>query len=116
MHAQRPCRFLALRPPAKTSFGQALGRQPKSLPVIDQQLDRGCPPAAEHKQATRERIGIELGTAQFGQRVDTLAEVDGLYRHQNPHLRRDLQHAYDAANARINSASWLVAMLFRSSR
>jgi len=42
--------------------------------------------------------------------------VDGFHRHQNPHLRRDGQHVYDAAKARINSASWLVAMVFRSSR
>jgi len=25
--------------------------------------------------------------------------VDGLHRHQNPHLRRDGQHVYDAAKA-----------------
>src|SRR5450631_2604841 len=116
MHAQRLSRFVALGPPTKAAFRQTLGRQPESLPVVDQHLDRGCPPAAEHKQATRERIGIELGAAQLGQRVDALAEVDGLYRHQNPHLRRDLQHAYVVANARISSASSLVPMAFNSSR
>jgi hypothetical protein len=39
---------------------------------------------------------VELGAAQLGQRVDALAEVDGFHRRQNPHLRRDRQHAYDA--------------------
>src|ERR1035438_2888028 len=66
MHAQRPRRFLALRPPAKASFGQTLGRQPESLPIVDQHFYRGRPPAAEYKQAARERIGIQFCTAQLG--------------------------------------------------
>ena len=46
MHAQCPGRLLGslfchLWPPAKASFRQALGRQPKSLPIVDQHLDRG---------------------------------------------------------------------------
>src|SRR5450631_4308034 len=64
MHAQRTRRFLALRPPAKASFGQTLGRQPESLPVVDQHFKRRRPPAAEYKQATRERIGIQFCAAQ----------------------------------------------------
>src|SRR5882672_12774198 len=116
MHAQRPRRSLPLRPPAKASFGETLGRQPKPLPVIDQHFYRGRSAAAEYEQASRKRIGIELGAAQLGQRVDTLAEVDGLHRHQYPHLRREGQHDLRRGNARISSASWLVAMVFRSSR
>ena len=66
MHAQRPRRFLTLGPPAKASFGQTLGRQPKSLPIVDQHFYRRRTPAAEHKQATRKRIGIQFCAAQFG--------------------------------------------------
>src|SRR5208282_28277 len=74
------------------SFGEALRRQPESLPVIDQHLNRGCAPAAEHEQVTRKWIGIQLLPTQLGQRVNALAEIDRLHRHQNPHLRRDLNH------------------------
>ena len=35
---------------------------------------------------------FSFGAAQLGQRVDPLAEIDRLHRHQNPHLRRDGQH------------------------
>src|ERR1700683_3930038 len=80
------------------------GRQPESLPVIEQFLNRGCSPAAEHEQVTRKWIDVQLLPAQLGQRVDTLAEVDRLHRHQNPHLRRDLNHPSVSRQARSRPA------------
>ena len=45
---------------------------------------------AEHKQAAGKRIGLQFLLTQLRQRIDALASIDGLDRHQNPHLRRNL--------------------------
>ena len=41
--------------------------------------------------------------AQPGQRVDPLPEIDRLDRHQNPHLRRDLDHAPRPQTTRLSA-------------
>jgi hypothetical protein len=69
---QPPGWFFSARPPHKSPFRQALLRQPESLTVINEDTDRSAPPAPEHKQASRERIGLEFLLAQPGQRVDAL--------------------------------------------
>src|SRR6202050_1914305 len=80
------------------------GRQPESLPVIEQFLNRGCSPAAEHEQVTRKWIGVQLLPAQLRQRIDAFAAVDRLHRHQNPHLRRDLNPPAVSRQARSRLA------------
>ena|SRR5579872_1030685 len=50
----------------------------------------------------RKWIDIELGPAQLGQGADALAKVHCLDRQQDSHLRRDLQHDFEAAKLRIN--------------
>src|SRR5271157_5962001 len=92
MGLQHPRGLLAARPPHKSPFRQPLLRQPEPLPVIHQNADRGSPSTTKQKQTTRERIGLELLLAQLGQRVDALASIHGLDRHQNPHLRSNLDH------------------------
>src|SRR5437867_6549763 len=41
--------------------------------VVGENANRGAPPAAEHKQASREGILLQLLLAQSGQRVDALS-------------------------------------------
>ena len=68
-------------------------RHPEPLAVINQNTNRGGPAAAEHKQPSREWIGLELFPAQMSKSVDALPEINGLYRHQHVHLGRDLNHS-----------------------
>src|SRR6476659_3755931 len=93
MRVQRLRRFAACRPPSETSLRQTLGRQPESLTVVSQDADRLRTPAAEDKQASGKRIGVEFLAAELGQRVDSFSAVDGFDCHQNAELRRDLDQA-----------------------
>src|SRR6266536_4795675 len=92
MGLQPSSRLLATRPPDKPPFREPLLRQLKPLAVVGENANRRSPPAAEHKQASREGILLELLLAQPGQRVDALPSIHGLDRHQNAHLRCDLYH------------------------
>src|SRR5271165_4246815 len=100
---QHPRGLLAARPPHQAPFRQPLLRQPEPLPVIDQDADRRSPPAAKPKQTTRERIRLQFLLAQLGQRVDALSSIDRFDRHQDAHLRRNLDHAR-SHNARLSPA------------
>src|SRR5919109_624677 len=90
---QPPGSLLPARPPHKLPLREAFLRQPKSLAVIHQDADRRATSAAEYKQASRKRIGLEFLLAQPGQRVDAFPAIHCFNRHQDPHLRRDLNHA-----------------------
>jgi hypothetical protein len=72
--------------------------------------------AAEHEQITRKRICIQLLPAQLGQRVDALPEIDRLHRHQNPHLRRDLNHPSVSRQTRSRLAQSGGTAVFHSMR
>ncbi len=80
------------RPPAEPTLREPFLGYPKALTVVDEDGDAGAAPAAKNEEAARERVVGELALAQVGQGVDALAPVDGFYRHEHPHLRRDLQH------------------------
>ncbi len=64
MGFQHPRGLVAARPPRKTPVREPLLRQPEPLPVIDQDTDRRAAPAAEEKQASRERIRLQFLLAQ----------------------------------------------------
>src|SRR5207249_1893612 len=65
--------------------------------------DRGPTPAAEHKQAAGEGIGLEFLLAQPSQGIDALPAIHCCDRYQDAHLRRDLNHA-DSHNTRLSPA------------
>jgi hypothetical protein len=67
-------------------------RQPKPLAVIGQHAKRGGPAAPKEKQAAGKGIGRQFFPAQLDERVDALTPIDGFDRHQDAHLRGDLQH------------------------
>src|SRR5271169_55902 len=77
--------------------------KPESLAVVHQQLDRGPPPTAKHKDRPREGVRLEHGAAQLCKAVDTAPEVGRLHRHEHAHLRRDLDHR--RRNASITPAT-----------
>lgn len=93
---QRLRRAVACGPPGKTAFGKPLLRKPKALAVISQQANRGGTAAAKNENAAGEWIGSEFFAAQLHQGVYAFSSVDRLNGHQDPHLRRDLQHALPA--------------------
>src|SRR6266542_891045 len=67
MGLQSSSRLLPTRPPDKPPFRQPLLRQPEPLAVVGENANRRAPPAAEHKQTSREGILLELLLAQPGQ-------------------------------------------------
>jgi hypothetical protein len=52
-----------------------------------------APPRTEDKERTRKRIAAQGLTTEGGQAVNAFAEVHRLDRHQDAHLRSDLDHA-----------------------
>src|SRR3990172_8611081 len=66
--------------------------EPESLAVIHQYLHRRGPPVAEHEHRAGKRVLLQRFFADPGQAVDPLAEIGGLYRPQDAHLRRNLDH------------------------
>ena len=84
-----PCRR---RPPAETPLRKPLLAKPKTLAVVKQNLHRRRPAVAEDEGPAVHRIPFELLAADGRQTVDSLAEVDRLDRHQDPHGRGGLDH------------------------
>ena len=98
--------FVARRPPFESAFGKALSGDPEPLAVIGEDSDRLAAAAAEDEQAAGKRIGIELLTAELGERVDALPAVDGFNRNQDAQLRRDLNQDADSSNSRLSVARY----------
>src|ERR1019366_9909456 len=80
------------RPVWELPLRQTLMADPKSLTIVGQNLDRRAPPIAEHHQPAAERIHLELRPADPRQAVDAGAKVDARHRHEDPHLRSELDH------------------------
>jgi hypothetical protein len=80
------------RPPAKPALRQSLLTEPKTLPVIDQDLYRCPSPVPEYKHAPGEGIFLKLIAAHTGQSVYAIPKVDGIHSHKYPHLRRQREH------------------------
>ena len=85
------------------TFGKTLLCQPISLAVITEQSNRCSSPAPEHKNTTSHWVFTELTLAYADQRIYPFAPVNRLNRHQNAHLRRDMNHR--SAPAR-HGGSW----------
>src|SRR5450631_2785126 len=103
MRLEHPGGSFAARPPHESPLRQPFLRQPEPLAVIDQDADRGSTAAPKYKQASRERICLKFVLAQPSERVDALPAIDRFDRHQDAHLRCDLDHA-DSHNARLSPA------------
>ena len=75
MRLDRLCRAPgALRPPVETTAGKALLREPKTLRVVDQNLDGCASPVAEHEHRPGHRIGVQHCPAQEREAVNAALE------------------------------------------
>ena len=90
-------------PPPKPPPAQPLLAEPKSLAVIDQDLDRRASFVTKYKQQSRERIRLQHFPAYPGQAINAPAKVHRLHRHPDLHLRTDLDHHPCLQKARPNS-------------
>jgi hypothetical protein len=87
------------RPPGKTSGGKAFLTQPKTLPIVNQKLQRFASPTRKDHQSARHRVDLKLLSAHLRQAVYPFAKIHRLDRQPNPHLRGDLDQVPDLQNA-----------------
>src|SRR5437016_6019349 len=80
------------RPEAKLPPRQTLVAQPKSLPIVNQQLDRLLPAVAEDDDSPREGILFQHRATTARQAVNPTPKVRRLHCHQHAHLRGNLNH------------------------
>ncbi len=81
---------VSCRPMPEAASGEALNTEPKPHLVIDQDLDEMSSSAAEDEDAAEKGIAPKALTAELGQAIDAVPEVDWLHGNQDSHLRRDL--------------------------
>ena len=84
------------RPPADASARETLETQPVASAIIDEQLESGAASVTENEESTRERVLQEAFLADRGERVDALAEIDGLNGDKDFQLRHELNHRLGA--------------------
>jgi len=90
-------------PPPKPTPAQSLLAEPKSLAVIDEDLDRRTSFVTKYKQQSRERVCLQHFPAYPGQAINAPAKVHRLHRHPDLHLRSDLDHHPCLQKARLSS-------------
>ena len=82
-----------LRPATSgTAAGKPLVAKPKTLAVVDQDLQRRRRAVAKDEDPAVERIVLQHVFAQPGQAIDPAAKIGRLDGRHDPHLRRDLDH------------------------
>lgn len=80
------------RPPAKTALRETLEAKPEALAVVDEEFEGGPAAIAEDEQGAGEGIGIEMGFAKLGQRVNAFSEIDRLVSEKDFEMRDELNH------------------------
>src|ERR1019366_3786702 len=98
---RRPVRELPLR--------QSFVAHPKTLTVIRQNFHRRTPPIAEDEEPATEWIDLKLRPADPCQAINAGAKVDARHRHQNAHLRGELDHGNADQPDRHNCSTISVA-------
>ncbi len=93
-----------LRPPGEVPFRKSFLTGPKTLPVIDKDLQRRGAPVTKDEQPPAERIAAQPRAAYSGQSIDAVSEIHRLHGQQDPHLRGDLDHVPQLHNPRSRSS------------
>lgn len=76
----------------KAPLRETFEAKPKPLAVVNKQLE-GCAGAiAKDEERAGEGVLIEAGFAKRNERVNALAEIDGIVSEQNFELRDELDH------------------------
>ena len=76
----------------KAPLREALEAKPESLAVIDEQFERCAGSIAKDEEGAGEGVLGERPFAQRDERIDALAEIDGLVSEQNLELWDELNH------------------------
>lgn len=76
----------------KTALRESLEAKPESLPVINEQFEGRARAIAKDEERSGEGVLSERPFAQGDERINALAEIDGLASEQNPELWDELDH------------------------
>src|SRR5436305_4858858 len=79
-------------PSGEAALRESLLAETEPLPVVGQTLDGMATARAEYKKRPAKRLARQCLTAERGQAIDAFAEIHRLDRHQDPHVRGDLDH------------------------
>ena len=82
----------AIGPPEKFLLTQTFMELPESLAIEKEPFYGRNSAVAEQKQCSPERILFKSFPTHTGQAVNPISEIDRIYRYQNTHHRRDLDH------------------------
>jgi hypothetical protein len=95
-----------LRPEFKPAGRKTFLCQPESLAVVRKTFNRRAPAVSKNKQATGKRVLLQYGFANPGEPINAVSEINRFHRHQDPHLRGNLNHRLSLQN--------MVPIAFRS--
>ncbi len=77
-----------LWPPGEATSREALGTQPEALTIVAEQLQSGASSVAKQKDGTGEWILVKFVTAECGEPINALTEIDRLISQHDLELRR----------------------------
>jgi hypothetical protein len=88
----RPSGAAVFGPKSKLSRRKSLLHQPESLAVIRKAFYGRFPAVAKNEQAAGKWIILQYRFADSGKSIDAVPEINRFHRHQDAHLRGDLDH------------------------
>jgi len=81
-----------LGPKSKLSRRKTFLHEPKALAVIGETLNRSSPAVSKNEQTARKWVSLQHLFTDPRQSIDAIPEIDRFNRHEDPHLRSDLDH------------------------
>jgi len=84
--------LVGFRPGLEAPLRKPFLAEPESLAVVRQTLQGVAATRTKDKKRAAERVAGQRLAAQGCEAIDTFAEIDRLDRHEDPHLRSDLNH------------------------
>lgn len=76
----------------KAPLRESLEAKPKPLAVVNEQFEGGARPIAKNEERAGEGVLVEWAFAKCDERINALAEIDGLIGEQNLELWDELNH------------------------
>ncbi len=89
----------------KTALRESFETKPESLAVVDEQFERRAGAIAKNEECAGERVLIERAFAQGDERINALAEIDGLVSEQDLELWDKLDHR-DQEHRKFEQSVW----------
>jgi hypothetical protein len=88
----------------KPALGEAVGAEPKALPIVGQEFERRAGAVAKDVDGPAQGILAQHLAAQRREAINAFAAVDRLYGEKDTALRRELQHQRDSRKVWSNGA------------